>query len=418
MPSVKTITLGCRFNSYESEVAKAALNAAKPERDVVVINTCAVTREAERQSRQAVRKAIRENKGADIIVTGCAVKTSYDYFKSLDGVCSVVPNDEKNAISSRIPRQFSVASTTDVDHGALFRDKIRAFLQIQNGCDNWCSYCIVPITRGASRSLPVGDILRRVESLLTTDCKEIVLSGIDITSYGKELNGPCQDLADVIEAILSAFPEVTRLRISSLDPHGVDERLQDLFVKESRIMPHFHLSIQSGDNSVLKAMKRRHTRDDVVSLCQYLLNRRAGVVLGGDLIAGFPTETDAMFQNTLNLIDDANLTLAHVFPYSPRSGTVAANMIQNHKSVIAERAKTLRDKAHASKQKLFESLTGSTVSGIVEECTDEIAYGKTDSFIPLQLIRPPSIKVRPGDLVSADIVRFTDDWLVGNYMVI
>jgi threonylcarbamoyladenosine tRNA methylthiotransferase MtaB len=423
VPSIKTITLGCRFNSYESEVTKAILERAAPDSDIVVINTCAVTHEAERQSRQAVRKAIRENDGAKIIVTGCAAKTSYDYFSSLDGIHKVVQNDEKADISAYITCQHSDGtSSPDVDHSALFHGKIRAFLQIQNGCDNWCTYCIVPVTRGPTKSLPLRDILNRIETLLMAGCREIVLSGIDITSYGKDLEGPV--LADVIEAVLQAFPEMDRLRISSLDPHGVDARLRDLFVGEARVMPHLHLSIQSGDDTVLKAMRRRHTRGDVIDLCRYLLDHRPGLVLGCDLIAGFPTETDAMFQNTLNLVDEAGLTLLHVFPYSPRSGTVAARMIQNPRSTILERSKVLRVKADQVKSKLFESMVGATVRGIIEECSDGYAYGKTDSFIPLRLaVDTDAGKVSPGDVVSTSVTGFTEAGLecemyIGTYTCI
>jgi threonylcarbamoyladenosine tRNA methylthiotransferase MtaB len=387
------------------------LERADSDSDIVVINTCAVTHEAERQSRQAVRKAIRENDGAKIIVTGCAAKTSYDYFSSLDGIHKVVQNDEKSDISAYVICQHSEGTSTSVDHSALFQDKIRAFLQIQNGCDNWCTYCIVPATRGPTKSLPIKDILNQVETLLMAGCKEIVLSGIDITSYGKDLDGPV--LADVIEATLRAFPEMDRLRISSLDPHGVDTRLRDLFVGEGRVMPHLHLSIQSGDDVVLRAMRRRHTRDNVIDLCQHLLDHRSDLVLGCDMITGFPTETDSMFQNTLNLIDEARLTLLHVFPYSPRSGTAAARMIQNPRPIILERAKELRAKATQVKQKLFESMVGMTVRGIVEECHGELAYGKTDSFIPLRLTKTDASPIMPGDIVSASVTDFTEDGLKG-----
>jgi threonylcarbamoyladenosine tRNA methylthiotransferase MtaB len=387
------------------------LEQVDPDSDIVVINTCAVTHEAERQSRQAVRKAIRENSDAKIIVTGCAAKTSYDYFSSLDGIDKVVQNDKKGELSAYISGQHSESPSTDVDHSAIFQGKIRAFLQIQNGCDNWCTYCIVPATRGPTKSLPIKDILHRVETLLMAGCKEIVLSGIDITSYGKDLDGPV--LADVIETTLRIFPEMRRLRISSLDPHGVDARLRDLFIGEDRIMPHFHFSIQSGDDVVLKAMKRRHVRDDVIDLCRYLLDRRPCIVLGCDLITGFPTETDAMFQHTLDLVDESGLTLLHVFPYSPRSGTVAARMIQNQRVTILERAKELRTKAHEVQQKLFKSMVGTTVRGIIEECSDESAYGKTDSFIPLRLVNTNTSHVMPGSIVNTLITGVTENGLIG-----
>jgi threonylcarbamoyladenosine tRNA methylthiotransferase MtaB len=390
------------------------LEQAAPDSDIIVINTCAVTHEAERQSRQAVRKAIKEHSGAKIIVTGCAAKTSYDYFSSLDGIHKVVQNDEKGDISAYITGQHDQSPSTDVDHSAIFQGKIRAFLQIQNGCDNWCTYCIVPSTRGSTKSLPIKDILNRVEELLVAGCKEVVLSGIDITSYGKDLDGPV--LADVIEATLRTFPEMHRLRISSLDPHGVDARLSELFIGEHRIMPHLHLSIQSGDDAVLKAMRRRHSRSDVINLCRYLLEHRPNIILGCDLIAGFPTETSSMFQNTLSLVDEAGLTLLHVFPYSPRDGTVAARMIQNPRVLILERAKELRAKAHEIKQKFFEHMVGTTVRGIIEECSDKSAYGKTDSFIPLQMVNIDTTKATSGDVVNVEVTGFTEDGLIGEHV--
>ncbi|MDR1333304.1 MAG: tRNA (N(6)-L-threonylcarbamoyladenosine(37)-C(2))-methylthiotransferase MtaB [Holosporales bacterium] len=408
--SIKTVTLGCRFNSYESEVAKAMLEEAKADSDIVVINTCSVTHEAERQSRQAVRKAIRENRSAKIIVTGCAAKTSYEYFKALDGVHKIIQNDEKLDIGSYAtvvhPDDNDDNPTESAARNPIFRDRIRAFLQIQNGCDNYCTYCIVPITRGPPRSLPIKDIMLQIEASLVAGCKEIVLSGIDITSYGRDLAGPV--LADVIETVLKEFPDVTRLRISSLDPHGIDNRLLGLFTGESRIMPHLHLSIQSGDDTVLTSMRRRHTRDDVITLCQKILDLRPDVVLGCDLIAGFPAETEAMFQNTMSLVDEAHLTLLHVFPYSPRTGTAAANMIQLPREVVLKRAEILREKAIAVKHKLFKTLVGTTVRGILEKFADGIWYGKTDSFIPFRFSQLSHQQLSPGSVITALVTGFND----------
>ncbi|MBQ7524548.1 MAG: tRNA (N(6)-L-threonylcarbamoyladenosine(37)-C(2))-methylthiotransferase MtaB [Alphaproteobacteria bacterium] len=384
MAKIKTITFGCRFNSYETEITRSILNSLSPVDDVIVINTCSVTHEAERQSKQAVRKAIRENPQAKIIVTGCAAKTSAQYFRDLDGVFAVVQNDAKSDVNSylSLPHAATAAhfdSDAIVDEDdQLFQNRARAFLQIQNGCDHFCSYCIVPFTRGRARSLPLNVILRRIDHLLSLGFKEIVLSGIDITSY----NSDGLDFPGVIQAILAKFPALLRLRISSLDPARIDARLLELLTTEARIMPHFHLSIQSGDNDVLRAMRRRHTREQVIDTCTRILSRRPGVILGADLIAGFPSETDAAFENTLRLIDDAHISLLHVFPYSPRSGTIAAQMLQLPRVTILNRAKMLRKKAVEVKKRLLNSLVGTHISGIVEYNENGFSYGKTDNFLP------------------------------------
>lgn len=410
MSKIKTITLGCRFNFYESEVSKAMINSLNPNDDVIVINTCSVTHEAERQSKQAVRKAIRENQNSKIIVTGCAAKTSKKYFQNLDGVFKVIQNDKKEELNSYldIPHTANKLETFDNDliieeNDQLFKDKARVFLQIQNGCDHFCTYCIVPFTRGRSRSLPLETILSRVGRFVQLGFKEIVLSGIDITSYGKDLENI--DFSDVIIAILNKYPDLKRLRISSIDPKGIDEKLFDLLTNEPRIMPHFHLSIQAGDNQVLKAMRRRHTREDVIEICNRILEKRPDVVFGSDFIAGFPTETDQMFENTLNLIDEAHLSLMHVFPYSPRSGTIAAGMIQIPRNKILERAKILREKATNAKEKLLKSLIGTTVSGMIENSENNISFGKTDSFIPFVIPR----KLPPTTIIKDALVSGSKD---------
>ncbi len=411
MPKIKTITLGCRFNFYESEVSKAIVEKLDPKNDVIIINTCSVTHEAERQSRQAVRKAIRENKDSQIIVTGCAAATSESYFKKLDGVSKVILNGEKSAVEPymSIPH-LANGITFDSDEiieesDELFQERARVFLQIQNGCDYFCTYCIVPFTRGRSRSLPLETILNRINHFIELGFKEIVLSGIDITSYGNDLDNT--DFADVISAILKQT-SLKRLRISSLDPKGIDEKLLELLVSEHRIMPHFHLSIQSGDNEVLKAMRRRHSREDVIEICNRILAKRLDVVFGSDFIAGFPTETEKMFENTIKLIDEAHLSLMHVFPYSPRSGTIAAKMIQLPRNVILERAKRLREKSEEAKKKLFKSLVGKTVNGMIERTEKGEAFGKTDNFVPFVINKP----IEPSTLIQNAIVSgFNDEGL-------
>ncbi len=413
MPRIKTITLGCRFNFYESEISKAIIDKLHPKNDIVVINTCSVTHEAERQSKQAVRKAIRENPDAKIIVTGCAAKTALKYFETLEGVFKIIQNSDKSEPSEYfdIPHSSSdINFENDIaieENSQLFENKSRAFIQIQNGCDHFCSYCIVPFTRGRSKSLPLDIILKRIKHFVKLGFKEIVLSGIDITSYGKDFNKKI-DLSDVILAILKSNPELNRLRISSIDPKCIDEKLFELFTQELRIMPHFHLSIQSGDNEVLKAMRRRHTREDVIEICNKMLSERKDIVFGADFIAGFPTETEIMFENTLKLIDEAHLSLLHVFPYSPREGTLASKIIQLPRSVILHRASVLRQKANEVKQKLFKSLLNHEISGIIEETTSEYSFGKTDNFIPFKINKILS----PNDIIKAKIIGFDKDTLL------
>lgn len=413
MPRIKTITLGCRFNFYESEILKSIIKKLQPKDDIIVINTCSVTHEAERQSKQAVRKAIRENPESKIIVTGCAARTSEQYFKDLNGVFKVIQNSKKSNPNEYldIPHSSSdINFTNDItieENSNLFENRARAFVQIQNGCNHFCSYCIVPFTRGSSKSLPFDIILKRINHLINLGFKEIVLSGIDITSYGKDLNDK-KDLSDVISTILNACSGLNRLRISSIDPKCIDERLFELFTQESRIMPHFHLSIQSGDNEVLKVMRRRHTREEVIEVCNRMLSERKDIVFGADFIAGFPTETDAMFENTLKLIDEAHLSLLHVFPYSPRQGTLASKMIQLPRNVTLQRALVLRQKASEVKQKLFSSLLNHDISGIIEGTKQNYSFGKTDNFIPFKINKNFSAT----DIIRGKIIDFDKDNLI------
>jgi len=407
MSKIKTITLGCRFNYYETEVAKSIIEKIAPAYDVVIINTCSVTQEAERQSKQAVRKARRENPNAKVIVTGCATVTAEQYFNELDDI-TVISNSKKSDPKAyvNIPgcSGLSVNNNDELmDNGdEMFENRVRAFLPIQNGCDHFCTYCIVPYTRGRSKSLPLEVVLRRINHLISIGFNEVVLSGIDITSYQYE----GLTLADVITKILSET-SLERLRISSLDPAGIDSKLFNLMTNEERVMPHFHFSIQSGDNDVLKAMRRRHTREDVIKLCINILNKRPEVVFGSDFIAGFPLEKEAMFENTLKLVEEAHISLLHVFPFSPRRGTVAAKMIQLPHKIVHERARILREKAQKAKKNLFQSLVGKQVTGVVETSVNGISLGKTASFLPFSSL----CDCPPRKLISGIVTNFSDEHL-------
>jgi threonylcarbamoyladenosine tRNA methylthiotransferase MtaB len=357
--------------------------------NIVIINTCAVTQEAERQSKQAARKAIRENPDSKIVVTGCAAKTAQNYFENLDGVFKVVQNEEKVTVD------MSQISASPLH---LFDGRARALLQIQNGCDHFCTYCIVPFTRGRSKSLHPDIVLKQVDYFLHHGFKEIVLSGIDIASYGKDIiEDRSHDLATLIEAILERTHLAgTRIRLSSIDPAAVDQNLLNLFSDEARIMPYFHFSIQSGSDEALRAMRRRHSRDEVIGICENIRRRRDGVVFGGDLIAGFPVETESMFEESLRLIDDAGLSLIHVFPYSARNGTVSAQMINLPGNVVRSRAERLQGKAQAAKRVLLQSMIGLTTSGIIEKIDGSDWIGKTDSYVPF---RVHGGNFRPGEVV-------------------
>lgn len=378
MANIKTITLGCRFNFYESEHVKAILTSLDLSDDVVFINTCSVTQSAENQSKQAVRKAIRENPNAKIIVTGCSIATAKEYFENLDGVYAVITNDNKTNVSSytNIPHGSDNTQPTVSFDKTSFKDRVKVFLQIQCGCDNFCTYCIVPFARGRSHSMPANEILDKVRFFVKQGFKEIVLSGIDITSYkdaGLNFNG-------IVKCILDNVPDLQRLRISSLNPNGIDKELIEL-MKNPRIMPHLHLSIQSGDDDSLKAMRRKYSIAELTAIIKELKNARSDLVLGADVIAGFPTETATQFENTYSYIRSSGISLLHVFPYSPRPGTVASRLVQLPRNTILERAKKLRMLALDLKTSLQQSLIGTKVSGLVEKCNNNCATGKLDNFL-------------------------------------
>lgn len=395
--NIKSITLGCRFNFYESEVSKAIIKSLDPNDDVIIINTCAVTKQAENQSKQAVRKAIRESNGAKVIVTGCALATCKDYFNTLDGVYSIVDNNKKDKISSYISLShnknisdinidFDSIYSTDIAED-MFNNRVRVFLQIQTGCNNFCSYCIVPFARGKSISLPLDVIINKIKYFINNGFKEIVLSGINITSY----NIDNIKLHDVIKTILKECPTLERLRISSMNPNGISDQLFDLITNESRILPHLHLSIQSGNNEVLKSMRRNYTREFVLDLINKLKKSKENLVIGADIIAGYPIETDEYFNDTVDFIKDSGISLLHIFPFSPRPMTLASKMLQIPRNIIKERAAILRELASNIKNKLLNSLINAKINGLVEKCENNISYGKTDNYLEFIIKNPIEI---------------------------
>jgi threonylcarbamoyladenosine tRNA methylthiotransferase MtaB len=404
MAQPEFITFGCRLNTYETEVMRTHAVKAGLE-NAIVFNTCAVTAEATRQARQAIRRARKEKPDARIIVTGCAAQTAPEMFVGMPEVDQVLGNEEKLKLENWQPVDFGVEGSERVKVNDIMSvrqtalhmieamtERTRAFVQVQNGCDHRCTFCIIPFGRGNSRSVPAGDAVEQVRRLVANGYSEIVLSGVDITSWGADLPGKPK-LGNLAARILKHVPELKRLRLSSIDSIEADAELMDVIAGEERLMPHVHLSLQSGDNLILKRMKRRHLREHSIEFCQELRARRRDVVFGADMIAGFPTETEEMFENSLNLADQCGLTFLHVFPFSPRPGTPAARMPQVDKSVIKDRARRLRAKGKARLDEFLNREVGATRSVLVETA----ATGRTEHFAPVKF----SQTMRPGAIVSA-----------------
>jgi threonylcarbamoyladenosine tRNA methylthiotransferase MtaB len=394
--SVDIVAFGCRLNAYESEVIRKQAGAARLG-DTVVMNTCAVTAEAVRQARQSIRRIKREKPSARIVVTGCAAQTEPELFANMAEVDRVVGNEEKlDARLWQTNEKISVAdimAVTDMRPHAIdsIDGRARAFVQVQNGCDHRCTFCIIPFGRGNSRSLPVEDVVAQVRRLTENGYREVVLTGVDITSYR---DGEAR-LGALVKRIMREVPELARLRLSSIDSVEADGDLLDALADEPRLMPHLHLSLQAGDDLILKRMKRRHSRSDAIEFCERVRRLRPDVVFGADLIAGFPTETEAMFARSLDLVDKCGLTQLHVFPFSPRPGTPAARMPQVARGAIKERARRLREKGEAA---LAQYLTRE-VGARRRVLTESHALGRTEQFLAVRLATP----VMPGEILDLTI---------------
>src|SRR5258707_8255101 len=366
MPQTEIITFGCRLNAFESEVIRrAAATAGLTE--AVIVNTCAVTAEAERQARQAIRQARRRRPGATIIVTGCAAEIAPERYAALPEVDRVLGNQAKLQPQSYLPDGLAPASAMETAEHLVdgFEGKSRAFLQVQQGCDHRCTFCIIPYARGASRSVPMGVIAGQARRLVEAGYREIALTGVDLTAYGADLPGK-PSLGQMARRLLTTVPELERLRLSSLDPAEIDAELWRLLADEKRLMPHLHLSLQAGDDLILKRMKRRHLRGDAINAARRARVLRPELALGADLIAGFPTETEEMFGRSLDLIGECGLAFVHVFPYSPRPGTPAARMPQLPGPIIKERAARLRQAAGAALAAELSSRIGSETDVLIE----------------------------------------------------
>jgi threonylcarbamoyladenosine tRNA methylthiotransferase MtaB len=402
--SVEVITFGCRLNAFESEViAREAENAGLDQ--TIVINSCAVTNEAVAQARQQVRRLKRERPDARIVVTGCAAQTQSAMFAEMREVDRVIGNDDKmrNEAWRAARHAFDIGSSEKIAVSDIMAVKEmaphlvdgfqnglpRVFVQVQNGCDHRCTFCIIPFGRGNSRSVPMGAVVEQARLLTERGHAEIVLTGVDLTSYGADLPG-APKLGQLVKQILRHVPELKRLRISSIDSIEADRHLLDAIADDARLMPHLHLSLQSGDDMILKRMKRRHLRKDAIDFCAQVRRLRPDIVFGADIIAGFPTETDEMFSRSLDLVGECGLTFLHVFPYSPRPGTAATRMPQVAGAEIKERAKRLRAAGEAALQKRLVSEVGATRELLIESATQ----GRTEHFVPVAIAgeRPGTVR--------------------------
>ena len=414
-------TFGCRLNIWESEVIREQAGAAGLQ-DAIIVNTCAVTAEAERQARQAIRKARRTHPHAQIIVTGCAAQIAPDSWAAMPEVTHVLGNHDK--LQQRSWAQLAAGAAPDllvhdimelretashmVEH---FIGHTRAFLQVQQGCDHRCTFCVIPYGRGNNRSSPAADIIAAARQLLANGCDEIVLSGVDITSWGSDIAGRPR-LGNLVRRLLKELPDLQRLRLSSLDPAEPDAELMDVLADDPRLMPHLHISAQHGDDLILRRMKRRHLRRDIIRFCDEARRRRPDVAFGADIIAGFPTETEAAHKQTMAMVKDAGISYLHVFPYSPRPSTPAADMPQLDGAVIKQRAADLRQLGISQLHQHLDKLVGSTDSLLVE--SGNVGHGKNfakirldQPFVPASSIVEVKIYQRDQDLLLA---RAVENW--------
>jgi len=394
----RVINFGCRLNACESEtIEKFAEELGIV--DYTIINTCAVTAEAERQLRQEIRKLRKQNPNIKLVLTGCAAELSPDFYLSMDGVVGIISN--KTKLSKNEYLKYGSNRQALVTSG---NQKVRGFLQIQNGCDHECTYCVVRLTRGPSVSFDKDEIVSQAKEALNQGYKELVLTGVNISSYGQDLS-PKTNLSFIIRYLLKNVSELKRLRLSSLDPADIDDELIDLIANEERLMPHIHESIQAGDNMILKRMRRRHNREQVIEINSKILEKRPEVIFGADLITGFPTETDEMFENTRKLLTEANLTLSHVFPFSRRPGTPAALMPQVLKKISAARAKILRDESSQILNRKLNEFVGKKVQILAES----LDTAKTDSFLPVKSLS----KLEVGKEYQINCLKIENNTIVG-----
>ncbi len=416
---LRVVSFGCRLNAYESEVMRGHAFAGG-RTNCIIVNTCAVTCEAERQGRQSLRRLRRENPEAEIIATGCAVQLNPEAYAAMPEVNRVVGNEHKVkaetfAAENNVPVLISdimavreTASHLAEGYASSFGERTRAFVQIQQGCDHRCTFCIIPFARGNNRSVAMRRLVDEVRALVRSGHKEIVLTGVDITGYGTDLPGR-PTLGQMVRLLLNTVPELPRLRLSSLDPAEVDDDLFHVIEHERRLLPHFHLSVQSGDDIILKRMKRRHLRADVLRFCERVRRIRPDAVFGADFIAGFPTETDAQFENTVTLVEEAGLTHLHVFPYSIREDTPAARMPQVDRGVIKARAARLRAVGEQAMAQFLSRQVGRSVSVLIEKN----GMGLSEHYVPVH-VQPD---FRAGALIDVTVTDVTDGALIATHSI-
>lgn len=409
-------TLGCRLNAYETEAMKDLAHKAGVE-NVFVINTCAVTAEAVRKSKQEIRKHKRQFPEKQIIVTGCAAQIDPESFSGMEEVSAVIGNSEKlsQATWHNLSSGFigetervqvdDIMSVTETAEHLIdgFGTRSRAYVQVQNGCDHRCTFCIIPFGRGNSRSVPAGVVVDQIKRLVDKGYNEVVLTGVDLTSWGADLPASPK-LGDLVMRILKLVPDLNRLRISSIDSIEVDENLMQAIATERRLMPHLHLSLQHGDDLILKRMKRRHLRDDAIKFCEDARKLRPEIIFGADIIAGFPTETDAHFQNSIKLVDECDLTWLHVFPYSAREGTPAARMPAVDGKLIKTRAAILREKGNTKVKEHLRNQVGKEHAVLMENEN----LGRSEQFTEI-LFETPQID---GQIITARVTGVSDDKLI------
>ena len=407
------ITFGCRLNIYESEILKQGVKKGNI-KNTSVFNSCAVTSETVRQVKQSIRKRKREFPGDKIIVTGCAAQIDPKTFSEMEEVDIVSGNLEKRDINNLIKKdkpkaKINVSNILENKQNLNsltdgYDNRSRAFVEIQNGCNHRCTFCIIPYGRGNSSSKSVKNIINEINLMLEKGHKEIVLTGVDIASWGHDLENKT-NLGFLIDKILKGCPDLKRLKLSSMDVIGFDDQLLEIVSSEKRILPHLHLSLQAGDNMILKRMKRRHLREDAINLCSKIREKRNDMAFGADLITGFPTETDEMFLNTIKIVDECNLDWLHVFPFSPRPGTPAAKMPQNKKETSKKRAKILREKGEKIKKAHLKNLVGKEIEVFVEKNNS----GHTNQFAPVKL----EDEFLPGTSVIAKIFKSDNNFVYG-----
>ena len=414
MDKNKIINLGCRLNIYEGEIIKNHLLKEKLH-NITVINSCAVTEEAEKKVAYEIRRAKKINPSNKIVVTGCAAQIDPDKYNNISEVDKVVGNTEKLKLqtwkSLNLVNRVEVGnileeSTTVPSSIEKFEGKSRAYIEIQQGCDHRCTFCIIPFGRGNNRSVPAGEIVSKIKKMVKSGYNEVVLTGVDITDYGKDLPGK-PTFTNLIKRILKLVPELKQLRLSSIDCAEIDDEFWDI-LENKRLMPHFHISLQAGNNMILKRMKRRHSREMAIDFCKKVLSIRNDTTFGADIIAGFPTETEEMFQDSIKLVDECQLSHLHVFPYSPRDKTPASRMPQVDKGIIKSRAKRLRDKGYEKLTEILKNKIGKKESILIENNKDNTSLGKDQHFIKVKV----EGEIKEGKIISCVYTGIEGDTLL------